>query len=231
MKRRNLFVFVLIGFWVLMAGAKPISGFGAEDLQTGRSPVVIRGRHSIMVHAGFLNRASVQSTVSMGIVETDVRTNGFAGMLSWSYGVAPEWILGFSVGVLDAKVLNSVEFGTVKSTSAAVIPFLVEMAFCPSLFGPTSPVRPFISLGAGPYTGVASNENVGLTVQVETVTQTVIGMRGRVGLEMFLGRFVQIETAFGYHIVGEFEEPIGNTRNLSGAEFTMGFGFRFGKGW
>jgi hypothetical protein len=197
---------------------------------TQDSPILLKGRHGITIHAGFLNQATTEASVAGGSVDSEVRTTGFLGSLSYAYWVGSEWSIGLSVGLISAEVGTSVAAGTVNSEAAAVVPFLFTVAYHPAELALSRTLRPYGSVAVGPYRGSATNTSVGATIASESVSEAVIGFRAQAGIDWFLGKMFRAGMALGYHFVGDFEEPIGRDNNYSGPEFLIGFGILLGRG-
>jgi hypothetical protein len=57
-----------------------------------------------------------------------------------------------------------------------------------------------------------------------------IGGQIGAGVDFVLGRHFMIGVAVCYNALTDFKEPIGGSKNYGGPEFTIGFGYLFGKG-
>jgi len=182
----------------------------------------LNGRHVLTVRGGLSSHERIESSVGAGGVESHV--NGFGGSLGYAFGTAPEWTFGVSVGALGTDVLSSVAPGAITSRVASVVPILFEARWYPDALamGPTA--RPFLGIGVGPYVGVATNSVVGESVTATSVSETVPGGRALVGVDWAIGSWFLVGVGGGYHIVGEFDQPIGNARDYSGVELLFELG-------
>ncbi len=212
-----------IAVLVFLIVATPCAGF-AETGEPG--PASLHGRHALAARLGVFNHGSI--AVSSGTAGSSTRVSGFAGYGSYAYGVAPEWMVGVTAGSLDAEVLSSVTPGSVISSVASVTPILFEARWYPLGLAMGSTGRPFFGAAIGPYIGSAINAIVGSQGSSGTITESVVGGRAQAGIDWIVGRRFLLEVAGGYHLVGEFDEPIGSETDYSGAEFTFGIGILFG---
>jgi hypothetical protein len=190
----------------------------------------LHGRHVITANVGFLSQAVAKSDVSSGTVDSEARSTGFLGSLSYAYWVSPEWSVGVSAGALSAEASSSVEPSAVTSRAASVNPLLFGGAYHPEGLAITPSVRPFGSLAVGPYLGFATNTRVGSGADSEAVSDAAIGLRGQVGVDLFFARRFRAQVLAGYDLIGDFEEQIGSDKNYSGPEFSLGFGVLLGAG-
>lgn len=210
--------------------AAPVAGEKMDRSEAAGEELLLKGRHGISFHAGFQNHASVKTTASAEGVDSETRVNGFLGSLSYSYWAESNWAIEISGGLIDAETATSAGTEGVSSESAAVIALLFGATFYPAPLAMGSSVRPYGSLAAGPYIGSATNSRVGADIEEETVVESVLGLRLRVGVDSFIGRRFRVGIAAGYHFVSEFDEPIGGDTEYSGAELSFGFGILLGKG-
>ena len=210
--------------------ATPATVQGQSAITSQDAPILLKGRHGITIHAGFLNQATTEASVAGGSVDSEFRTTGFLGSLSYAYWVGSEWSIGLSVGLIGAEAGTSIEAGTVTSEAAAVVPFLFTVGYHPAALALSRSLRPYGSMAVGPYRGSATNTSVGATIASESVSEAVIGFRSQAGVDWFLGKMFRGGIVVGYHFVGDFEEPIGRDNNYSGPEFLIGFGILLGRG-
>ena len=70
----------------------------------------------------------------------------------------------------------------------------------------------------------------GATTAVESVSETALGSRLAIGLDISLSRLFRVGFGAGYRLVTDFENRIGSEKNHSSPEFSLSFGIVFGKG-
>jgi outer membrane protein W len=199
----------------------------ADSVDAGTAGAAsISGRHAAIVHAGVFNHSGTEASVAAGSAST--RVNGFGGSFSYGYGMGPEWMMGVTAGWLDGEVRTSIAPGSIASRSASVTPILFDVRWYPRGLALGGSGRPFLGVGLGPYVGSAKNTVVGTVVTDELVRETVAGGRAQAGVDWFVGRRFLLELSGGYHVVGTFEQQIGDETDYSGAEFMAGFGVLFG---
>jgi hypothetical protein len=190
----------------------------------------LRGKHCIEVTAGLLSGMTSTTKVSVGGVTTESEANGFLGSIGYTYWVENDWGITFSAGVsdLDATVSTSGLGTFVKS--ATVVPLLFGVKYQPSKLIDSDVLRPYASVSAGPYLGSSSEVRTGMTTVVEARSETALGSRLAIGVDLSLSRLFRLGFGGGYHFVTDFEDRIGSEKNYSGPEFSLSFGIVFGKG-
>jgi hypothetical protein len=63
---------------------------------------------------------------------------------------------------------------------------------------------------------------------VESYSETAIGSRLGIGLDLILAKRFTLGAGLGYHFVSDFEKRIGSEENHSSPEFSLSFGIVFG---
>jgi hypothetical protein len=222
--------FIAIPLVVLLSTASTTPAVGDPEARPEPAETSVRlvGRHAITVHAGLLSSATVETDTSPGRTNTETRVSGFLGSVSYDYWTGQDWRVGVDAGVLDVETSSSVEIGEVTSETAVVVPVLFTTAYYPSALAMGRSARPFASVAVGPYVGTATNSRTGTTVATTTVTETVIGARAQVGLDVFFAGRFKTGISVGYHFVSDFEQSIGDDSNYSGPEFSVGIGILWG---
>jgi hypothetical protein len=168
--------------------------------------------------------------VTAGNVTTKSESNGFLGSVGYTYWVEDEWGITFRAGVSDVDATVSTNGSGTLVESATVVPVLLGVKYQPVRLIDSDVMRPFASVSAGPYVGSASEVRTGATTVVEARTESALGSRLAVGLDIRLSRLFRLGFAGGYHFVADFENRIGSEKNYSGPEFSLSFGIVFGKG-
>ena len=211
---------------LLLFGAvtAPVIAQAQTDQPEGRTVFPLDGRHAIWLRAGLLSRITVESSVTAGEVRSEVRDSGAIGALAYSYWAHPEWSVGFSLNILDAGASTSVETGAVKSEAATVVAILFGAAYYPEQLAVGSSLRPSGSVAVGPWVGSATNSEVGVTMVSESVSETELGLRVQVAMDLFFANRFAAGVALGYDFVTEFSRPIGSCQDYSGPQFSFGLG-------
>lgn len=185
-------------------------------------------RHGIELGIGLL--AGVDAGTSTGptgaSVDSDV--NGFMGSLTYLYRLDDRIVFTVGAGALsvDAKVSALAGNSTIESSTVSMVLFGVRYQF-PG-FGEGGNVRPYVSLGVGPYIGTASAIRAGPSNYVGARNETAPGARMGVGLTAGLNSWLTAGVGAGYHLMADFDERIGADTNYSSPDFLLSFGFRFG---
>jgi len=190
----------------------------------------LRGKHCIEVTAGLLSGITSTTEVSAGNVTTKSEANGLIGSIGYTYWFENDWGITFSAGVSDADATTSVTDEGTSVISAVVMPMLFGVKYQPSGLIDSDVVRPYVSASIGPYSGFASNVRTGTTTVVESRSETALGSRLAVGVDLSLIKWFRLGFAGGYHFVTDFENRIGSEKNYSSPEFSLSFGIVFGKG-
>ncbi|MGB7061489.1 MAG: hypothetical protein WBF13_03950 [Candidatus Zixiibacteriota bacterium] len=190
----------------------------------------LRGKHCIEITAGILNEISATQEVTAGNVTTKSEANGFLGSIGYTYWVENDWGITFSAGVSDVDATVSTNGSGTSVESAAVVPVLFGVKYQPSGLIDSDVVRTYASVSAGPYLGSSSEVRTGVTTVVEARSETALGSRLAVGVDLSLAKWFKLGFAGGYHFVTDFENPIGSEKNYSSPEFSLSFGIVFGKG-
>ena len=222
---------------VISLMAFPISVMGQtlptpDETASADRPVSnsLRGKHCIEVTAGLLSGITSTTEVSAGNVTTKSETDGFIGSIGYTYWFENDWGITFSVGVSDVDATVSTSDSGTSVISAVVVPMLFGVKYQPSGLIDSDVVRPYASVSAGPYLGSSSEVRTGPFTVVGARSETALGSRLAIGVDLSLFRWFNLGFAGGYHFVTDFENPIGSEKNYSTPEFSLSFGIVFGKG-
>lgn len=214
-------IFKLISTLLLLA--IPISLVGQTSERT------LRGRHAVELTVGLLSEMSNTNEISSGGVTTKSSANGFIGSLDYSYWFENNLAFHVSAGVTDADAATSVNGANTIVESAAVIPLLFGIKYQPFKMSASNTVRPYLSASVGPHFGFASNVRTGAVTGTETISETALGSRFALGLDMSPGKLVVVGFGAGYRLVTDFDERIGSEKNYSSPEFSLSFGIVFAR--
>jgi outer membrane protein W len=187
----------------------------------------LRGRSTVELNLGFWHESKVGNEISTTGVSSTAKTSGFLGGLSYAYWVQEDLSVGLSAGVLAGEATSSVSINGTSQRTSAVVPVLLGVRYYVGESSWDSPVKPFLSLGLGPFVGVeAKNE---LFVQ-ESHSEAAFGTRLGGGIDFLLGQSFMLGANVGYDLMMDFSTPIGARRNYNGPDFSLGVGFLFGGG-
>ena len=174
----------------------------------------LKGRHAITLGGGM--KMNSQTAVSVSPAEIDLKS-GFVGALTYGYWYDSDWQVNLSVGAFGAG--TQVSFRGV--STGAIAHIQVGMSYYPSQLALGAVGRPYISLAAGAYTGSATQAGF---IGAGAVQETVPGGRASVGIDFFPTSWMKLGPAFSYHFLGDFTKIVGDRRNFTGTEFSLGFG-------
>ena len=93
-------------------------------------------------------------------------------------------------------------------------------------------LKPFVSIGAGPVTGLSNGSFVSSAgiVSSGTNSQSTIGGHFGGGFDVHVARSFSIGLDIGYNVMLNFAQPVGLHDNFNGAQLSLGLGWLFGKG-
>jgi hypothetical protein len=92
-------------------------------------------------------------------------------------------------------------------------------------------VKPFVSVAAGPISGVSEGSFVGAdTISTGSTTHTTLGGHFGGGVDFHVTRSLSIGLDVGYNAMLNFSRPVGLRDNLNGPQVAVGIGWLFGKG-
>lgn len=186
------------------------------------------GRHQIEVSIGLLSGLVSSTEVSVGDVTMTSEANGIIGSIAYAYWLTDEWAVNLSIGVasVDASMSASGTGGSVES--ATVIPLLFGAKYEPLNFAIGGALRPYAYASLGPYFGFASDVRAGATTGTASYSETALGSRAGLGIDLSLSRRFTLGLAVGYRLVSDFGRRIGSEENHSSPEFGLAFGIVVG---
>lgn len=181
----------------------------------------LNGTHAISMSPGFKMNSSSSTNTTIGSVDVDAN---YIGIVQYKYWFENDWSVNASIGVIGAE--SDVRFANVSSIS--VIPILFGFSFYPEKFEIGSVGRVYFGLNTGVYMGTASKTYLSSSnMGTGTVNETVFGVEPHFGIDFFILKWVKIGPSFSYHLMGDFEEVIGDRDNYSDPAFFINMGIRF----
>ena len=204
----------------------------AEEKESTRQSVSnsLRGKHSIALGIGLLGKMTVTNEVSAGGVTNSVEERELLGSIAYTYWLENDLGFNFSLGVLGIDFNNSVKGSEVSTETATVVPLLFGVKYQPFRLTTSDVLRPYVLASVGPLFGSATINRVGVNIESESYSETALGSRLGVGMDLLLGKWFTLGVGAGYYLVTDFERPIGSEKNYSSPEFSLSFGMIFGKG-
>ncbi|UCF18621.1 MAG: hypothetical protein JSU87_11810 [Gemmatimonadota bacterium] len=212
----------------LMAAVLPSSALaqttGSSDSNS------LRGRHGIELSLGFLSEVSAANELSVGGLTMTSEANGVIGSIAYDYWFADDLAFGVSLGVASANASTSVTGTGASMESATVMALLFGLKYKPIGLAVGDALRPYLYASLGPYFGFASDVRSGTATGVESYTETALGSRAGLGIDLSLGRSFTLGVAAGYRLVSDFARRIGSETNYSSPEFSLSAGILIGRG-
>jgi len=187
----------------------------------------LRGRHSISLSAGILGGVTVENEISPGGEITSVVGSEFLGSIAYTYWLENDLAVNFSIGLLSLDVTNSVQGMEESTETATVVPLLFGVKYQPFRLNASNVLRPYIAASIGPFFGTETMNRTGVNIETETYTETALGSRLGVGMDLLPGRHFTLGLGAGYYLISDFERPVGSEKNYSSPEFSLSFGVVF----
>lgn len=230
----------------LLIAQSPLAGNGdASQSQRTRSfrldhadapsqgPVVVHrslaARHRLELRMGFWDSGTPRS-LPAGTFATEVtRVEDLVGAFSYAYWVHDQLATDVTIRGLVADA-TSIERTSGKTENVIVIASAMFGVRCYPFLASTTPLRPHISAGVGPYVGVESHKRTYDDVVEETKTLSSFGGYVGTGFDIQMGRHLMAAVNVGYNAMVDFPEPLGLKKNYSGVELSAGIGVLLGKG-
>jgi hypothetical protein len=194
--------------------------------QNGIDPdSLLYNRSTLVLNLGFTDQASTSSSVGPGIVET--QTSGFGGGIAFQRWFQPDLAATVYLGGTVVEVIDFVGPGLVATETAVTSPVLFGVRYHQNQLQLGSSIYPFVALGVGPYFGVETISQTGVTVGTETTVEVAVGGHASAGVDWYFGRHFNLAVGFGYHAMTSYSQPIGTDDNHSGPEFSLSLGWVF----
>ncbi|KPL03980.1 MAG: hypothetical protein AMJ90_02385 [candidate division Zixibacteria bacterium SM23_73_2] len=191
----------------------------------------MRGKHGTALNAGILGGVTVANEVSVGGVTNSVEERGFLGSIAYTYWIENDLAVNFSLGLFSMDVTNSVQGSEVSTETATVVPLLFGVKYQPFKLTDSDVLRPYVLASVGPFFGSATINRVGANiVESESYSETALGSRLAVGIDLSLSKLFTLGAGAGYYLVTDFKKRIGSEKNYSSPEFSLSFGIVFGRG-
>jgi hypothetical protein len=193
-----------------------LASTAAGQTDSTRQPVLLEEVHTIFLSLGMKTNSRTTVSVSPGTVSVE---SGGVGLIGYGYWFDEEWQLNFCGGAFGVQ---SNVGGSPTVSSRVFVPLLFGISYYPVALRMGKAGRPYVGVSGGAYTGILSR--TGGVPAVENITESVVGGRFVLGVDIFLGSWFRIGPLIGYHLVGEFKEVVEEKTDFSGAEFALVLG-------
>ncbi|MGA9363417.1 MAG: outer membrane beta-barrel protein [Bacteroidota bacterium] len=210
-KTKATFLFLLV---LLTSGSIVLAGSST-----------LKGRSTIELSIGLWHESKVSNEISTAGIISTAKTSGFLGGLSYAYWVQEDLSVGISGGALAGEATSSVSTRGISQRASAVVPVLLGLRYYVGESSAESPVRPFLSVGLGPFIGVEAKNEPFLQ---ESHSEAALGTRLGGGIDFLLGQSFKLGASVGYDLMTDFSTPIGARKNYNGPDFSLGVGLVFG---
>jgi len=203
----------------------------SPTVATGAEAQSLAGRHQISLRLGMWNQtAETKVEAVTPTVSTSVEDSGLLAGLGYTHWLEENLALAikFSALALDTETLVSVS--GVSTDFAMVGSVLLGLKRTILTSSDDASVRPFLGASVGLFRGSQDEVRTGLEMVVASRAETAFGGQLGVGADFIVGRHFMAGVAIDYNLMSDFDEPIGGSRDYSGPEFSLGFGYLFGSG-
>ena len=178
----------------------------------------LAGKNIISLGVGLTGARDASATGT----QASTHATGGLGYIGYGHYVHPQAAIEVNVEVLSTDTFEQAGH----SHTNTITPVLFGIRYSPAPVALTRAVRPFVSVGAGPYVHTVADANDFGTVSA--TTETAAGARFGAGVDWYVARHFMLRAEGDYHAVGSFEHPDALTENASGFGFGFGMGFVWG---
>jgi len=209
--RFSLFVLALVVPFILPNGQTRAQGTenGRAISDSRDARMSLAGRHSVALSIGLLPQVETRP----GAAQAD----GFLGGLTYTYWPHREWGIEVTVSALDLEASEG--------RAATVAALLVGTSYSPEALALGPVVRPYLTGAVGPYIGTEAN---GSFDESGSRTETILGARFGGGVDAHAWRWLRVGVRAAYHVVTDYDPPIGSIESPRGAQFSLTLGVTFG---
>jgi outer membrane protein W len=183
----------------------------------------LNGRSAIELSLGVWGGASASNTVGSTGIQSSTGTS-FVGGLGYSYWLRENLALTVTASLLSAQASATVNASNVTQQASTVIPLLLGIRYYVPEPGPDDNIRPYLSAAVGSYFGSEASNTL---LSQQAYMETAIGGRLGVGVDFFLSNHFKLGAGVGYHLMANFENPVGARMNYNGGEFSLVAGYIF----
>jgi outer membrane protein W len=189
----------------------------AQDLQ-------LKGSSSIELNVGLWSAFQASNVVSTSGVQTEAKIGAFVGGIFFSHWLQEYLSVTLSAGLLAGKASSTVNVRSVTQHVSSVVPLLLGVRYYVFESAADGQIRPYLSAAVGPYIGSEVNNTL---LAQETRTETAFGGRLGAGIDFFVSNHFKLGANTGYHLMTDFDAPVGARSNYNGGDLTLGLGYMF----
>jgi hypothetical protein len=219
---------------IMLLATATLFGWAVPAHASGLKPDAVRfkGRHLVAFNVGAITDVVSSASVDAGDgVTVEAEGSGGLAAIRYAYWFQEHMALDVSVGVADADAAVSVHGTETTTQGATVTRVLVGVRFQPQEIAMGRNIRPYVVGQIGPYAGQAGSVRTGIAlVEIGAHSDTAMGMRLGVGLDLLVWSHLALGVEAGYGLVGDFDRPIGRESNYSSPDFLISAGVSFGGG-
>lgn len=209
--------------------AQPRAARSAAEHRRLFNALSLAKRHRIEFRVGYWDSGSHQETrtACSDLVDTEVRD--LLGAFSYAYWIREDLSVHTTFRGLVAEARSTSGWSGGCENSVVVSSLILGIRQYP-LSAPTSPVRPYLTAGIGPYWGVESWNGNHFEDSVTTRTEASFGGHLGGGLDIQMGRHLMAGINVGYNLMADFPAPLDGEKNYGGVEIGVGLSLLLGSG-
>jgi len=188
-------------------------------------------RHQVGIRTGWWSQVTdTRTELNEDGVSVTVGQDGLWGGVFYEHWLQENLSLDISIGGMVPDISVSTGIPGVETETATVGHVLLGVKYYFPRSTYATSVRPYARASAGPIVGDQNTVEIGFTVSVEDRSEVALGGVLSGGVDFVLGEHFMLSAETGYNFMTDFGEPIGGSKNYSGPQFSIGFGYLFGAG-
>ena len=180
----------------------------------------LKGTILINLSTGFKINSNNTTSATFGDVKTET---DLIGIIGYQYWFAEQWAANASFGLFHADA--DPKYASVTSIDMNLFSF--GISYYPKILSLGDIGRIHCGMNAGLYriTGTKSGVNVhNANICSTAIEEAVFGVAPNAGIDFFILNWIKIGPSVSYHILGDFDQVIGNRINYSGPVFLINAG-------
>jgi len=185
---------------------------------------LLKERTAVELDLGMWGGAKASNSIGITGIRSEAKTGGFAGGIQIAHWLDERAAVTIGASMLAAEATSTVGWTGPTNRASSVVPLLIGIRYAFPDPAPDARLRPYFSAAVGTYIGMEAKSTA---LSQEAHTENAFGGRLGVGIDLFLGSFFKLGVSAGYHLMTDFEVPVGARSNYNGGQFAFGLGFVF----
>lgn len=193
----------------------------ATDAAAVDAEFSVANRHRIEFGVGYWDSGYRQSSSRSFPGWESSQAENLVARFSYSYWTTERIAPSLTFKVLVAQATSNSKFYYEWEERYVVVnAVMIGARFYP--FASLAPLRPYISVGVGPYIGVDDRKHRDFRWENHTTVLGTFGGHVGIGIDLQMGRHVMLGLHTGYNLMADFEEPLAGEDNFGGVEVGAG---------